>query len=326
MPKFTVVGDLHCTPKNLDLCAQLFRMVEDLGNEVILLGDVFDTKEIIRGKALNLVFDSLKASKLKWNILVGNHDLFNLHTSENSLTALKMLPNVNLAESLLEDERNLVFLPYIHDPEVLKSHLKSIEGKEKKYLFGHLELSDFDFGNGHICTTGLLLDDLLGFKRVISGHFHKYQTRKNLTYLGTPFSHSFGETNQVKYIGVLDTDTDTFQLIQTPFPKHLTVQVDCTHSPPKTEVSPQTLKLGGCENFYRVILAGPEANINGLVKTGFEGYNIKWISNPTDQIDNVSVLEETSSNESQFTEWAKNIKKMDPKTIELGLAILGSFK
>ena len=62
--KFTIVGDPHAKPGNLNKINHLFDMVETLGNTVIWLGDFLDTKEIIRGKCLNLIHRRLSESKL----------------------------------------------------------------------------------------------------------------------------------------------------------------------------------------------------------------------------------------------------------------------
>src|SRR6185436_20099964 len=178
---------------------ELFKLVEQQKLPTIWLGDLLDTKEVIRGKCLNTAVEYFRTSKLSHNVLVVDKP-FNF--------------------------QNIVMVPYIHDKTKLKTILTQFENTEVT-LIGHLELSNFDFGNGHVCTNGLSFSDVAGFKRVISGHFHKYQTKGNLTYLGTPFSHSFGEANQTKYLATYDSVTDVLDIFETPFHRHISFEFNC---------------------------------------------------------------------------------------------------
>lgn len=320
--KYVPIGDPHITHKSLDRASALFDLVEEIGLTAIWLGDFLDTKEVIRGKCLNALIAYLSRSKLRHIILIGNHDWFNLECQAHALEALKLLPNVKIVDKP-EEIDGMVFIPYIHDRKLLESTLAQYSN-QNKVLFGHLEVTEFDFGNGHICTSGIPLSALKGFKRVISGHFHKFQQSGNLTYLGTPFSHSFGETNQTKFIGMYDTDTDELKLAETPFPKHFTIEIDCD-SP---DISYTAIVADeDCEkNFYRIILTGTQANIDKFQRSCFDKLNVKWISRPSDDVVNNVTIDETISNEAQFSQWATGIRKMDPETLKLGLEILEACK
>lgn len=319
MSRFTIIGDPHITHKSLDRAAALFELVEAVGLPTIWMGDFLDTKEVIRGKCLNALIDYLAASKLQHIVLIGNHDWFNLECQAHSLEALKLLPNVKIVDSP-EVIHDMLFLPYIHERTKLEETLTRFRGLTP-VLFAHLEVTHFDFGNGHICTTGLPVEALKGFKRVISGHFHKYQEAGNLTYIGTPFSHSFGETNQTKYLGMYDTETNELKLAETPFPKHLTLEVDCDRD--------STLAPGlsfSAEDFHRIILTGTQANIDKFQRECYSELNAKWISRPSDDVVNNVTIDETVSNESQFSKWATEIRHMDEETLQLGLQILEACK
>jgi DNA repair exonuclease SbcCD nuclease subunit len=292
-----------------------------------MLGDTFDTKEVVRGKALNLVYNKLKQSKLEWIFIIGNHDLFNLSSTEHSLETLKELKNVSVIDKITVKD-NLVFIPYTHDIDKLRMDLARVISPDRVAI-AHLELKQFDFGNGHICTSGLTAEDVAGFKRVISGHFHKYQTSGNLTYLGTPFSHSFGEANQTKYLGLYNIETDELKIAETPFARHISIEFNCDLLDDRGshwlfDTSDPQFK----NNYYRVILTGTQENIDRFPKFiydqgGAEGkLNIKWISRPSDFIENDVIIEDTASNERQFIKWAIEVKNMDETTVNLGLAIM----
>lgn len=67
--RLTVVGDPHAKPNNLDKITQLFDHIEELGNTCIILGDLLDTKELVRGRCLNHYFHRFEKSSLNFIVL-----------------------------------------------------------------------------------------------------------------------------------------------------------------------------------------------------------------------------------------------------------------
>lgn len=320
---FTIVGDPHITPKSLEKGYQLFQIVEDMGNPTIWMGDLLDTKEVIRGKCLNAFYDYFSKSKLQHIVLVGNHDWFNLECLDHSLKPLSSLPNVRVIDKIeAHPKLPFVFFPYIHDKALLKDQLHQIANKDL-IAFGHFEVSGFDFGNGHLCEDGIIThDDFKQFKRVISGHFHKLQQTGNFTYIGTPFSHSFGEANQDKALGIYTLDDDRLTLVPTEFPRHLSIKIDLSKKN-ATEKLEQFLDGNG-NNLIRVQLHGTPEDVAKLNKSIYSQFNIKWEDKSDSPTDSKVNLDETLDNKSQFMEWAKNIKNLDNETITLGMSILES--
>ena len=305
---YTVIGDPHCKPDNLDKINKLFDIVEGLELPAIWLGDFLDTKEVVRGKCLNLIFKRLKESKLDHTILVGNHDWFNLQCKAHSLEVLKDLPNVVVIDKPLHiEESKMSFLPYIHDPEELKKAIKGCYAGG--VVFGHFEFPGFDYGNGHICENGYSHKHLPTIKTIISGHFHKFQQKDNVTYLGTPFSHSFGESNQTKYIGIFNSKTHKLELMETTFPKHITFE----------GVNLEDLQAFNDDcNYVRIINNDPNIKIDKSQYPNLkiiERFNVK--KNPTEY-----VVNDTESNETKFQKWGKEVKNLPEKTLNLGLEIL----
>lgn len=318
---YTVIGDPHLKNKNLDFGAKLFQQVETLGNTAIWLGDLQDTKEVVRSKVLNSYYRYFKSSKLHHIVLVGNHDWHNLECLEHSLETLGALPNVTIVDSpmIIDD---MVFLPYVHDQAQLKQHLKTFAGA--KTLWCHVDISGFDYGNGHLCEGGLGLDDFKSFGRVISGHFHKHQIQDNLVYLGSPFSHSFGESNQHKFLGVYDARTNVLGFLPTPFPQHVSLRLNIEQEGAKATLD-QFLEEN-TDNIIRIQLFGkPDvcAKFNDKYRPLYEEkYKIKFEDKSEGLLDLGANLDETLDNRSQFMEWSKNIRKLDPETIKLGMEIL----
>lgn len=310
MIKYTIIGDPHAKPDNLDKIETLFQIVEDLGNPTIWLGDMLDTKELIRGKCLNAYLRYFQQSKLDHIVLVGNHDLHRLEGSEHSLEPFKLLKNVKIIDepvTLILGKTPCRFYPYLHDSERIRRDLLLFYTIP---IFGHFDIQEFDYGNGHISDKGLLFSDCERFPSVISGHYHAYQKRGTVTYLGTPFSHSFGESNQLKYIGIWDAETFQMELIETPFPKHVTLSVTLSDTP-------IPLALDNDLDLMRIVLKGTQEQIDKHPRHE----NVRYIEEPT-SLQKASAIRETDSPEVQFVQWAKDIKGYSDELISLGLEVL----
>ena len=72
---------------------------------------------------------------------------------------------------------------------------KKIQKMSGKYCFGHFELP------GYMMNTLVAMPEhgelrrehFTGFEHVFSGHFHKRQTKKNITYVGNCFPHNYAD-------------------------------------------------------------------------------------------------------------------------------------
>lgn len=316
---YTVVGDPHVTNKSLDRFKSLTEFVESQGFPVIWMGDLLDNKEVIRGKCLNAWFEYLRSSKLNHIIIVGNHDWFNLECQDHSLKSLSALSNVTIVDRPME-LNGIWFLPYEHKLDKLRSQISHLP--EGSVLFSHMDVKSFDYGNGYLAESGLDLEDLKKFKLVVSGHYHAYQQRDNLVYIGTPFSHSFGETDQVKYIGFFDESKSTLSIVPTTMPRHLTLEIDLDEPPEMGELHEYFDKH--YDDYVRVLLYGTQGQIAGFNKsTGLvDSSRIRWIPKPTETSTDGISLDEGIDNKTQFTKWAQDIRKLDNETTKLGLEIL----
>lgn len=322
--KYTIVGDPHAKPGNLDKIETLFDQVEKLGNPVIVLGDLLDTKELIRGKCLNLLHKRLKESDLDWILLVGNHDLFVLDGPyEHSLEVLKSLENVTVIDHPVYDaSKKFLFVPFTRSTKAFSELIASYKKKHKEtILFMHQGVTGFDYGNGYIAKDETSLKLLKDFKLVISGHFHKMQQKGNLLYLGTPFSHSFGEENQTKYIGVLHpAEPPILHHIYTSFPQHKSIEVSMSTWLKNSNGPKKLEKLLKSDDYFRIILTGTPKEIAQFPKHDYS--KAKIIERPTTCDAFVNTISETFSNEKKFLQWAKTIKKLDQDDIKLGLQLL----
>jgi DNA repair exonuclease SbcCD nuclease subunit len=319
---WTVSGDPHADNNNIEKIGMLFDIWEEIGNPVLILGDLFDTKEIIRGKIFNYVRMRIRQSKLHFFIMVGNHDWFNLDCLEHSLESFKDLPNVTIIDKPTLIGTTLL-MPYYQDIAAFKKALQDLAFAEAEVLFMHQGIIGFDYGNGHVADGNghgeMDFTVTVRFRKVYSGHFHKFATQGNLMFLGTPFTQDFGESDQTKYLGVFDTATGEMELAETPFPRHRTLGL--TLSGNYIDDSQCLMGFIDDHNYWRVRLEGTEAQILSFDQAAWK--NVKFLEEPTDadQVEN-SNIKDTDSNPQKFMVWAKEIKGLDDATIAEGLEIL----
>jgi hypothetical protein len=120
----------------------------------------------------------------------GNHDLYYRDKRDvHSVEWAKHLPNVTIVNDwFIQDD--VVIAPWL----VGEDH-KKLSKLSGKYLFGHFELPAF-YMNAMVQMPDhgdVNDDDLAGFEKVFSGHFHKRQSRNNIWYIGNAFPHNYAD-------------------------------------------------------------------------------------------------------------------------------------
>lgn len=229
-------GDTHITKDNLKESALLFDLIDKTikkykENNLIFLGDIYDTKAIIRSEAQNFFLEQLQ--KLVWKyddlsiyILVGNHDFENLDCLAHALNPAKLIKNVNVVDRPKRfDALSAGMIPYVHHKDDFIEQVKSITSAAGvKYIYCHQGIEGFYYDNGVVDKHGVNLEDLPKKLKFIVGHYHKYQEKYNVIYLGSPMSHSFREYNYENYLAI--QRDDSFELINTNdyLPKHYRVK------------------------------------------------------------------------------------------------------
>jgi hypothetical protein len=121
----------------------------------------------------------------------GNHDLYYRDKRDvQSVEWAKHLSNIHICNDWTT-HGDVTIAPWLVGDDFKK--LKKLKGK---YLFGHFELP------GYLMNAMVAMpdhgevdpkNDLAGFEHVYSGHFHKRQTKGNITYLGNCFPHNYAD-------------------------------------------------------------------------------------------------------------------------------------
>lgn len=157
------------------------------------LGDWHNHRASINIVTLNYSLQALEHLSANFStvyFIPGNHDLYYRDKRDvQSVEWAKHLPNLVICNDWTHSG-DVVVAPWL----VGDDH-KRLAKMSGKYLFGHFELPGYlmnamvempDHGS-------VRREDLSGFEHVYTGHFHKRQTKNNVTYIGNCFPHNFAD-------------------------------------------------------------------------------------------------------------------------------------
>lgn len=190
---------------------------------VIQLGDVFDRRKFVNYNTLHqckdYFFEPLNNEFKSW-LLVGNHDTYYKNTNEvNSLDLLlNQYKNINLVldpEEVDFDGLSVLMVPWIC-PENQIDVLMAMEVSRSQVVMGHFEIQGFEMHKGALNEEGLEPGAFDKFDVALSGHFHHRSTKRNITYVGTPYEMTWSDFDDVKGFHILDTATRELRFITNP--------------------------------------------------------------------------------------------------------------
>lgn len=195
-PIAVLISDIHFNITTLPLahesllCAIL--KAESLKVPLVIAGDLNDTKAIIRAEVANSLIDLIGNSKAKVHILVGNHDLINEKGSDNGLNYLA--PYAHIVSRPFHLNPQTLLIPYQNNLEDLRKILSYYKNPHLKTLIMHQGFQGASMGDYVQDKTSIEPDAVKEYK-VISGHYHRHQTIGTVTYIGSPYTITFGEAN-----------------------------------------------------------------------------------------------------------------------------------
>lgn len=146
--------------------------------------------------------------------ILGNHDLYKRHSREiHSIVHFETFNNfVQIYEPTVVDEigNGVMLCPFLfHDEYSTLSQYADI-----KFWAGHFEFAGFVITGHNTKMKGG--PDPKDFTKptILSGHFHKRQTEKNITYIGNCFPTNFGDAGDVERgLATYDHKTETLDFI-----------------------------------------------------------------------------------------------------------------
>lgn len=159
----------------------------------LFLGDWHNNRASLNIVTLNYSLRALEHLNANFEhvyFIPGNHDLYYRDKRDiQSVEWAKHLPNVEICNDWFS-HGGVTIAPWLVGDD--HRRLAKMSGD---YLFGHFELPGYlmnamvempDHGE-------IKREDLGGFGHVYTGHFHKRQTKKNITYIGNAFPHNYAD-------------------------------------------------------------------------------------------------------------------------------------
>ena len=159
----------------------------------LFLGDWHNHRASINIVTLNYSLQALEHMNDNFEhvyFIPGNHDLYYRDKRDiQSVEFAKHLPNVTICNDWFTSG-DVTIAPWLCGDD----H-KRLPGLSGKYMFGHFELPGY-LMNAMVAMPDhgdVRREDLSGFDHVFTGHFHKRQTKRNITYIGNCFPHNFAD-------------------------------------------------------------------------------------------------------------------------------------
>lgn len=229
-----IIGDIHFGVNenneqfvNYQINSIEWALSEFIKNDIkhiVFLGDFFDKRRYIVFKTLSLVekiFSKSEYSHFEYYFLVGNHDCYNKNNNDiNSPQLLFKNNNIQIfsePQEILFDNYPVLFLPWINKENMEESD--NIVNKTKsKCVFAHLDLTGFEMTKGiNSSHSQISIETLEKFSHVISGHYHLYSNKRNITYLGSLCQQTWNDHEIDKFIGIFETENEEINLLKNPF-------------------------------------------------------------------------------------------------------------
>lgn len=220
--KVLCIGDSHFKVSNVKdtelMVASIMKLINSNKPDIIvMMGDTLDRHETVHVSPLTRAVNFLQqmAQICPVYLLIGNHDLINnsqFMTDQHPFNSLKLWPNLKVCDTTFKTTvkgYTFVFVPYVPPGKFNDALYGIVTGDSKDLkdlkgidaIFCHQEFKGAKMG-----AIKSEVGDIwpLNAPRVYSGHIHDYdKLQDNITYVGTPIQHTFGDTHR-KTISMLE--------------------------------------------------------------------------------------------------------------------------
>ncbi len=193
-PTAVLISDVHYSLNTIWLADAAMILAINKAAELkvplIDAGDLTNDKAVLRAEFLNVIIDTLEyanRNKVKVYLLVGNHSLLNEKGSEH---ALKCLAPYATVVSSTASIGGFNFIPYQTSAEDFKTALHSFpKGSQVIIHQGVKEGNAGHYFQDHSAVDSEIMKDY----RTIGGHYHNHHTIGTHTFIGNPYTLTYGE-------------------------------------------------------------------------------------------------------------------------------------
>jgi len=236
-PIFTAISDVHVKLSTQKVSIQVLKIAADksreLGVPCVINGDLNDTKALLRSECVKALIDFFSNyPDVQFYVNVGNHDLNNKNSDDNSLEFLGLMSHVFICSEPTIINFGLEFfmmIPYMKTNEEFYKAADLARSKGIKKLFTHQGYLSAFMGDYVIDDSSVNPADFADFDIIISGHYHLAQkVGVNIQFLGSPFTVNFGEAGHEKFYWVYGVEDSKIvgQTIPTNVRKHIQIEIE----------------------------------------------------------------------------------------------------
>lgn len=234
--KLAIVGDIHIGNGNgLIVYQKNFKQFCDYVlfpylfknkiTQVLQTGDLFHTRKNVHTESLDSAklcfFDVMQSNNIKFDMILGNHDIalrnsLEINTPELVLAEYNNITIHKSTQTVQFDTISVDMLSWICD-ENREATFEFIKNSKSDYCFAHLELVGFKMSKYYVAEHGDDPNLFNKYKQVWSGHYHQKNSSGNILYLGNPTQDDWSSVDEVKGFHVFDTETKTLEFIENPY-------------------------------------------------------------------------------------------------------------
>lgn len=227
--KAVLISDVHFNLKNLSLSSfaveSALQFAEKNHIPLIIAGDLHDTKALLRGEVVKAMIDIFRDRLVPVYALTGNHDRIHEKEAAHSLEFLR--PYVTLIDkSKYDNVLKIRFIPYQSDIDSFVSIVKD-QCHPGDLVVMHQGVCGANMGDYIVDKSAIPIENLSGLV-VFSGHYHKHQTVKNVTYIGNPYTMSFGEAEDGEKGFLVLNEDGSFVRHPLPLRRHYILSLDAS--------------------------------------------------------------------------------------------------
>lgn len=217
--KILIIGDLHFGAKNDSRKhnQQILEFIDHVCDKekdvdlVIQLGDWYDNRTKIHLDTLNMgIVGAKKLSEAfggdKVYTILGNHDIFHRDTLR-PYSPIVLEEHINVIDQPTS-VGPMYLVPWVITDEDWNTCVNGSD--DHQYLMAHLELNNFLMNDHYRMESGQSPKELRAYERVFTGHYHSFQEKDNITYIGTPIPMSQNEANRDMGYVTLETETGDY--------------------------------------------------------------------------------------------------------------------
>lgn len=290
-----VFSDLHLDYNNWNLVSSIIDQIIEKAKKlkvstVTLIGDIFESR---KAQPLNnliyfeQILNKFQESQIILEAIPGNHDKVDLESENSYLKAFEHHPYFTLISkydiNLISDKLLIHYIPYFKEGatylKYLSNSVKNIKPSKINVLLTHIGI-DGVFNNDKESVLSEITPDLFeNFDHVYIGHYHdRSKITHNIEYIGSCYSHNFGEDNEKG--GILLYEDGSIEYFNLKFPFHIEVIFDLDKDS-LNHILTLKEQFANSSNIIRFKFYGPKEKIYSLDINPFKsvGIDVKTVTN-----------------------------------------------